>query len=212
MNTLIKNILLIPYKLLNRISIFTYINNCQFEKNIAISTRNKIYSTTIKEYSYLGKRNVVINTDIGKYCSIGSNCSIGLPSHPTNFVSTSPVFLKGKNILRKNIASIDFDPYEKKTIIENDVWIGNNVIIKQGIKICNGSVIGMGAVLTKDVGPYEVWGGNPAKLLKKRFDHSIEKKLIDSEWWDASTDILIECGQYINNPTEFLDALMKGED
>ena len=81
--------------------------------------------------------------------------------------------------------SIPYKPY-KKTIIEHDVWIGTNAIIKAGVKISTGAVIAMGAVVTKDVGPYEIWGGVPARLIKKRFSEEKIKNLLNSMWWDLN--------------------------
>ena len=92
----------------------------------------------------------------------------------------------------------DFDGYNKvapkahklkgDTVIGNDVWIGAEAMIMPGVKISDGAVIGARSLVTKDIGPYEIWGGNPAKLIKKRFcDEDIEK-LLQIKWWDWSLD------------------------
>jgi len=84
-------------------------------------------------------------------------------------VSSSPAFHRGRNVLGKNFAH---HPPEGAldTYIGNDVWIGSNCLVKSGVRIGDGAVLGMGSVLTKDVGDYEVWAGNPAKIIRRRFD------------------------------------------
>ncbi len=131
---------------------------------------------TIK-YSYIGNYCTVINSEIGKFCSIADNCIIGGANHPIGWVSTSPVFHQGKNVLRKNFSALEFVT-TTRTFIGNDVWIGSNCLIKSGIKISDGAVIGMGSVVTKNVGPYEIWAGNPAKMIKGRFADSIIDDLL----------------------------------
>ncbi|NLL54785.1 MAG: CatB-related O-acetyltransferase [Clostridiales bacterium] len=80
-------------------------------------------------------------------------------------------------------ADLPHEPYAR-TRIGNDVWIGQNALIRGGVAIGDGAVIGMGAVVTKDVGPYEVWAGNPARLIKKRFDAETIRRLQELAWWD----------------------------
>ena len=110
------------------------------------------------------------NTTIGNYCSIARNVSIGLGLHPLNLFSTSPIFYKRQNALLLDLISKDneFKEYQPITI-GNDVWIGANAIIMDGITIGNGAVIAAGAVVTKNVPAYAIMGGVPAKLIKYRF-------------------------------------------
>lgn len=131
---------------------------------------------------------------------------IGGANHPITWVSTSPVFHGGKNILRKNFATHEFET-TKKTIIGNDVWIGNNCLIKSGINICDGAVIGMGSVVTKDVGPYEIWGGNPAKMIRKRFDDLTIEKLIQSKWWGLEDNDLEIKSKEFNDICTYMRAI-----
>ena len=103
-------------------------------------------------------------------------------------------------------ATNDFTKY-KKTVIGNDVWIGNNCIIKGGITIGDGAIIGMGSVVTHDVPPYEIWAGNPAHLIRKRFDDETIKQLIEIKWWDMSEEELQEIGDLFKNPEELINHL-----
>ncbi|HZK28575.1 MAG TPA: CatB-related O-acetyltransferase, partial [Thermoclostridium sp.] len=133
------------------------------------------------------------------------NCIIGGAHHPIEWVSTSPVFHSGKNIMRKNFYKHEFNP-SKETSIGHDVWIGNNCTIRSGVNIGTGSVLGMGSVLTKDVGEYEIWAGNPAHLIRRRFSDDTITKLIDSEWWNWDDDAILERAVYFNNVEQFLSS------
>ncbi|MFM7456864.1 MAG: CatB-related O-acetyltransferase, partial [Vulcanococcus sp.] len=123
-----------------------------------------------------------MNTEIGSFCSIANNVKIGGGKHPIDWASTSPVFYKGRDSVTKKFSIFERDQV-MITKIEHDVWIGEGCIIKQGVIIGVGSVIGMGSVVTKDVEPYSIVGGVPAKHIKYRFSKEIITKLIQSEWW-----------------------------
>lgn len=184
-------------------------------RNSFIHTQSKICSgshvvnTNIDKYTYVGNFCTIIETDIGKFSSIADNCTIGGASHPIEWVSTSPVFHEGRNILRKNFSTHEFKT-SQTTIIGNDVWVGNNCLIKSGISIADGAVIGMGSVVTKNVGPYEIWAGNPARLIKKRFSENVINELIKSKWWELTDNELKELAPYINNYEKFLEVKGRG--
>ena len=165
------------------------IKNSNIASNSKICSGSNVLNISLDRYSYIGNNCTIIESEIGKFTSIADNCIVGGASHPMDWVSTSPVFHEGKNILKKNFSEHTFNPY-KKTIIGNDVWLGNSVLVKAGVTIQDGAVIGMGSIVTKDIGPYEVWAGNPAKLIKKRFDDKTIKILRESLWWEK-TDIEI---------------------
>lgn len=165
------------------------IKNSNIASNSKICSGSNVLNISLDRYSYIGNNCTIIESEIGKFTSIADNCIIGGASHPMDWVSTSPVFHEGKNIFKKNFSEHTFNPY-KKTIIGNDVWLGNSVLVKAGVTIQDGAVIGMGSIVTKDIGPYEVWAGNPAKLIKKRFDDKTIKILKESLWWEK-TDIEI---------------------
>jgi acetyltransferase-like isoleucine patch superfamily enzyme len=98
-------------------------------------------------------------------------------------VSTSPVFYSAKNNLNASFNIEEFEEFDK-TIIGNDVWIGINAFIKGGISIGDGAVIGAYSVVTRDVEPYSIVAGNPAKLIRKRFNDSEVEKLLKVKWWN----------------------------
>lgn len=141
----------------------------------------------IGNYTYISRHSLIQNTQIGNYCSISHEFLCGLGAHPLNLFSTSPLFYKKKNCFRQEIIhqDIDFEEY-KKVIIGNDVWIGARVTIMDGVKIGNGSVIASGAVVTKDVPPYAIVGGVPAKIIKYRAATEEIAKYTNSNWWELS--------------------------
>jgi len=189
-------------KFIHKMNISSY-RKCDIHKSSKIGSFGNFILLNLDRYSYVGDNCVIVNTTIGSFCSIANNCIIGGASHPMQWVSTSPVFYSGRNILKKNFSSIDFID-EHQTSIGHDVWIGNNVLIKAGVTIGNGAVIGMGSVVTKNVPSYEVWAGNPAKKIKQRFDDNLKKKIEETNWYNLSDYKLAKLADYIRNPEAFL--------
>lgn len=176
--------------------------------SVRICAHSEILNSKIERYSYIGYNTILYNVEIGSFCSIASDCRIGQSGHPIHWISTSPTFNKNRNILKINFSENQFIE-DKKIIIGNDVWIGNNVHIKSGVKISDGAIIGMGSVVTKNVGPYEIWGGNPAKLIKKRFSDETINKLLSIKWWNWSESLLVMYGKYFDEPENFLSIFEK---
>lgn len=162
-----------------------------------------VVDSSIDKYSYIAERTTIICAEIGRFTSISYDCYIGGASHPIRWVSTSPVFQGCSSVLKKKFAKIKYDPYQK-TYIGNDVWIGTGCLIKAGISIGNGAIIGMGSVLTKDVKPYEIWAGNPAKKIGDRFDDEKKKKLCESEWWNWPEEEIHKRAINITDVDDFL--------
>lgn len=124
------------------------------------------------------------NLHIGKFCSIAKDVTVFLGgNHRTDWVTTFPF-----NDLAKyfpELSNIKGHPATKgDVIINNDVWIGRGVTIMSGVRIANGAVIAANSTLTKNVGPYELWGGNPAKFISKRFTDEEIRRLDKISWWN----------------------------
>lgn len=136
-------------------------------------------------------RNDVDRLVIGSYCSIGTGASFimcGNQGHRHDWISCFPFFYMSEVECFQN--SIDAFQPAGDTIIGNDVWIGTEAMIMPGIQIGDGAVIGSRALITRDVEPYTIVGGNPAKTIKKRFsDHHIEL-LLEMKWWEWDESIL----------------------
>lgn len=165
-------------------------NGCTFSRDVRIGDYTRIcYSTTVNHSkigfcSYINYESLIQHTEIGNYCSIAHGVKMGLGAHPINLFSTSPIFYKVKNpfrvpILEKNVDFKEYLPIQ----IGSDVWIGAQVIVMDGVTIGHGAVVAAGAVVTKDVPPYGIVGGVPAKLIKYRFNEKQIEALLLTQWW-----------------------------
>ncbi len=185
--TILKTTVSLPLRIFSHISPIAIIRNSKIDKKAVILSFCKVYNSEIEKYTYLGRTTNVYNTTIGKYTSIADGCIIGAAKHPLDHVSTSPVFYSKKNIFNKCFAVCEFDDYSN-THIGNDVWIGTHAFIKGGVKIGDGAVIGAYSVVTKDVEPYTIVAGNPAKVIRMRFNQVIVNELLNCKWWNWSED------------------------
>ena len=160
--------------------------NSKIDKDVFLNYPCFISGSEISRYTYVGSNSNINNTTIGKFCSIGKNFSCGLGLHPLNGISTSPMFYSirkqnGYSLVNENKVN-EFD----KVLIGNDVLIGINVTILDGVKIGNGAVIGACSFVNSDVPDFAIVGGVPAKILKYRFTDDEIKKLNSLSWWDWS--------------------------
>ena len=171
-----------------------------------IESGSTFISSSLGRHSYLGYDCKFINCEVGAFCSIADEVVAGGASHPLDFVSTSPVFLSHKDSVKTKFSHFKFNP-KIKTYVGNDVWIGDRALIKAGVRLGDGCAVGMGAVVTKDVPPYAIVAGNPAKIIRYRFSKDVIKKLLDIEWWKmAPTDLKLHA-QLFNDPEAFIESL-----
>jgi len=139
----------------------------------------------IGKYSTIGP-NSILKANIGRYCSIGPNVKTISGNHPISFYSIHPaVYKQFPQYIDK-----DFNEDLGSVNIGNDVWIGDSVLIKGGICIGDGAIIGMGSVVVKDVPPFSIVCGNPAKVLRYRFDDEKISVLLKSKWWNKDAKVL----------------------
>ena len=126
--------------------------------------------------NYFAPYSLINNAVIGNYCSIGPGCRIGLGEHDLQSISTYPRVANGKGGMQL------LNP-ETPSVIGHDVWLGTNAVIRQGVKVGTGAVIGANAVVTRDIPEYAVAIGVPAKVIKFRFDEAERKRILESEWF-----------------------------
>ena len=132
--------------------------------------------STVGKYNYFGRDTMLTHAQIGNYCSIAPGVKIGQAQHSLSYITTYNA-----------IASVNTgcQMFEKPTVIGNDVWIGANAVLMQGITVGDGAVIGAGAVVTHDVPAYAVVVGVPARVLRYRFNEEQIEKIRASQWWQA---------------------------
>lgn len=179
-------------------------------RNVVIFPKVELYNSIIDDYSYIQENSILSSVKVGKFCSIASNVYIGLVDHPTDMVSTTPVFYDNKQPLPKFfIKEPKISQKLPITYIEPDVWIGLGVIIKAGVRIGVGAVIGAGAIVTKDIPAYSIAVGSPCKPIKKRFSDKVCERLLQSEWWTLSDDELENLAPTFVDPELFLATIEK---
>jgi acetyltransferase-like isoleucine patch superfamily enzyme len=159
----------------------------------------------VGKYSYnfdalCGKGSMV--RQIGSFVSIGPEVNYTLGNHPTHFVSMHPAFaLKECGLVP---ADVPMPPAGDPIVIGHDVWIGRDVTLLAGINIGTGAVIGAGAVVTKDVPPYAIVGGVPAKIIRYRFEPAVIERLLASQWWTwPDATLRARAKDFLGNPAAF---------
>lgn len=191
-------------KLFNRLR-GTAIHKSRIHPTSVIYPGCNILDVVMDRYSYCSHDCQIVCCDIGSFCSISDHVFIGGPEHPMEWISTSPVFQKVKHSgPTKRFAEHEL-PIMKRTTIGSDVWIGHGATIKQGVTIGHGAVIGSNAVVTKDVPPYAIVGGVPAKIIKYRFDDETINALLKSEWWNMSDKEIALRAHFAQDPICFID-------
>lgn len=154
--------------------------SCDFGTDVQIPPMTSAWGTYIGDYSYVGNFCSLTYVTMGKWCAVGNRCTIGAWHHDYNKKALSIR-------LYREILHQDYLDHKDKIEIGNDVWIGDNVTILKG-KIGDGAVIGAGSVVTKDIPPYAIAVGNPAKVIKYRFDEEKIKQLLEEKWWDKEIE------------------------
>lgn len=164
-------------------------NQDLLEHPVHLSPRVEIHAdSSVGKFTFINAGSVLFpHVSVGRYCSIARNCEIGAAAHPSNFMSTHSFQYHGSQFPKipeyKNIKRVLWRGH-KSTTIGNDVWIGAKSIILCGISIGDGAIVAAGAVVTKDVPPYAIVGGSPAKIIRFRFEEATVSELLELKWWD----------------------------
>ena len=179
--------------------------------NTVVSEKARVYppyflhQVEIGNYSYVAKNCAVNNCTIGKFSSIGPNFSCGLGIHPTNGISTAPMFyspskVNGVSLVKKNKVE-----ESKHTAIGNDVFIGANVTVLDGVTIGDGAVIGAGAVVSKDIPPYAIAVGCPIRIIKYRMNEKQIAAMQRIQWWNWDDDRLQDVERMFEDIDGFIE-------
>lgn len=168
-----------------------------------VEAGSSVSCSTMGRNSFCGYDCDIFHTDIGSFTSIASGVILGGARHPMEWLGMSPVFYKGRDSIKTKFVEFELPP-PKRVTIGNDVWIGRNAIVLPGVSVCDGAVVGAGAVVTKDVPPYAVVAGNPARVIKYRFDEDTIESLLEMEWWYLSDDEISDFASLCREPSKVI--------
>ena len=188
-----------------KVSAFSFWSkDSSFTKTSIIRRGCVLDSSHVGRYSRVQVNTKVAYTDIGNFSAIGRDSVLGLGQHPTNYLTTNSIFYKRGSWGFHDDWCEEIEYEENARIhIGNDVWVGRNSMILDGVTIGDGAIVAAGAVVTKDVPPYAVVGGVPARVLKYRFASQIIERLLEIKWWNLPDEEITRVKElfHIANPS-----------
>jgi acetyltransferase-like isoleucine patch superfamily enzyme len=193
-----------------KIGFASLVDNTSFEGHNFIGKFSSFRNSNMGFGSYIGDGSHLSSTSIGRYTSIADNVRLVVGRHPVKeFISTHPAFYTDQNstslqyVKCKKYKEVVYAKDNYLITIGNDVWIGSDAAIIQGVKIGDGAIVACGAIVTHDVQPYSVVAGVPAKVIKYRFDNSQIRILKQTKWWDWPENIIAKRAKLFENPDDF---------
>jgi acetyltransferase-like isoleucine patch superfamily enzyme len=177
----------------------------KFGKGVTVEHGSHICAGIIGKHTYINKYCLIDrNTkSIGNFCSIAYGVKTGLGNHPTKWASTHPFAYDKKYGFVSNSRAFE-EQTKEYCIIGNDVWIGANAIILAGINVGDGAIVGANSLVTKDVAPYSIVAGTPARHIRYRFDETLIAKLLALKWWYWDDDKIKKNITKFDDPVKLL--------
>lgn len=168
-------------------------NRTTFTSTSALRKGSVCVNSHIGRYSSVASYSKLINTTTGNFTVIARESRVGLGPHPMNLLTPHSIFYKNKpwGFHPDWVAPVQFEE-EKRIIIGSDVWIGSRAIVMDGVTIGDGAIVAAGSVVTKDVPPFAIVGGAPAKLIRYRFSNEMIKRLLEIKWWNLPDEKISE--------------------
>lgn len=192
------------------ISFFAYWDSTStFTRYTSLQRKAKLLHSHIGRYSRICINTELLNSTVGNFSIIARNCIVGLGAHPTNTLSPHSIFYKKKRWKWHDewCKDIGFRESDLPVTIGNGVWIGIRCLILDGVTIGDGAIVAAGAVVTKDVPPFAVVGGVPAKVLKYRFSPEIIERLLEIQWWNLPDEEITRIKDIFHKPNPTLEDL-----
>ena len=170
------------------------LKSCRLGRHVVIGERVVLREVTVGDYSYFERHGEAIYARIGKFCSIAANVRVNALEHPMERATTHKITYRPNEYFR--FLGVDQTFRERRrgkpVAIGNDVWIGHGAVVMPGVSIGDGAVVGANAVVTRDVGAYEIVAGAPARRLRARFSQAVADRLRALAWWDWPAEKLAE--------------------
>ncbi len=170
------------------------LKGCRLGRFVIVGERTILRDVTVGDYSYFERHGEAIYADIGKFCSIAANCRINALEHPLERPTQHKICYRPNEYFRYLGVDQEFRARRagKRVRIGHDVWIGHGAVLMPGVSIGNGAAVGASAVVTRDVAPYTIVAGAPARPLRHRFDEATATRLERLCWWDWPREKLFE--------------------
>ncbi len=185
------------------------LKSCKLGRYSAIGERVILREVTVGDFSYFERHAEAIYTTIGKFCSIAANARVNALEHPIERITSHKVSYRPNEYFRWLGVDAAFKARRqaKSVTTGHDVWIGHGAVVMPGVSIGNGAIVGANAVVTRDVGAYEIVAGTPARFLRRRFTPEIALRIEKFAWWDWPVDRLADAVPEMQSMTieAFLD-------
>lgn len=166
---------------------YTKIINSQIKDNVQLDRFNHIVYSSMGRYTYTGHNVTIKGAEIGKFNSISWNVSIGGNNHDMDKITTHSFLVYPKFHLG---GDSNWKSRQEPCIVGNDVWIGTDAVILRGVHVGNGAIIGASSVVNKDVPPYAIVAGNPARIIRMRVEDTMIERLLELKWWDFDDEVI----------------------
>lgn len=158
-----------------------------FTRNTKLGPFVRLLHSKIGPYTRISKGCSLLFTEVGRFCSFGIGVQLGAGRHPIHMASTSQLFYNTNSLKNDWVHPISYEQ-NLPISVGNDVWIGSNTLIMGGVTIGDGAVIGARSLVTKDIPPYAIAVGMPARVIKYRFEPEVVERLLEIQWWNFSED------------------------
>jgi len=169
------------------------LRECRIGQQCEILAHSALEYSSLGDFSYVGEYCTIADAQIGRFVAIANHVRLGAPNHPMERASQHRITYCPEYYSPNATRDHDFFAHrrDERVVIGNDVWMGHGVIVLPGVTVGDGAVLAAGAVVTKDVAPYSIVGGVPAKLLRPRFTGSIANELQRIAWWDWPLETIV---------------------